>query len=289
MIVLSFDVGINNLAYAVIKKTKRTFRLLMWEKIGLMEDINVKHQCCGIMKNGKVCNKIASQILPIKNKAFCKNHVDQYNEYYNESDIFDSFTLCTNGSKCDKCKTSSKYTNVNGENFCTAHYKANIKKINKIEGLQKIKKVKIRAADMENLHVRLLKELDQRLPQFREIGVDTIAIENQPGLKNPRMKGIMHGIQTYFMIRGYLDDSFIKNIRLVNPCNKLSMGNDKELQISAVKNYKLTKSLGIQITINILTNSKSKHMLDILNKTKKKDDLCDAFLQGLYFLSKSKN
>ena len=47
------------------------------------------------------------------------------------------------------------------------------------------------------------------------------------------------------------------------------------------KKYKFTKNVGIIYTKDILKGQDN--WLDFLDSSKKKDDLCDSFLQGLYF------
>lgn len=51
------------------------------------------------------------------------------------------------------------------------------------------------------------------------------------------------------------------------------------------KNYAITKQLGIKYTEAILKATKQDNWLDHLNTYKKKDDLCDAFLQAYYYLN----
>ena len=54
------------------------------------------------------------------------------------------------------------------------------------------------------------------------------------------------------------------------------------------KKYKLTKESSIIYTNKLLTNNKENNWIDYLQKSKKKDDLCDCYLQGIYFIN-SKN
>lgn len=69
--VLSFDVGIKNLAYCLMNiddKTKR-FDIKNWGIINLADN---RKLCCFIKKSGEVCSKIANSVVKI----------DQYNTYY---------------------------------------------------------------------------------------------------------------------------------------------------------------------------------------------------------------
>ena len=51
------------------------------------------------------------------------------------------------------------------------------------------------------------------------------------------------------------------------------------------KAYKMTKELGIKYCKELISHLPE--WLAILNNHKKKDDLCDAFLQGAYYFEKT--
>ena len=114
-------------------------------------------------------------------------------------------------------------------------------------------------------------------------------------MKNPKMKAIASTLFDYFMIRGYVDKVHQLDIQLVRfmcPSNKLKVNNDNTIEVfKANKNekqkYKLTKALGIQYTKQLLNSDEEQ--LDYLDLYKKKDDICDAYLQGRYYLECIKN
>ena len=90
------------------------------------------------------------------------------------------------------------------------------------------------------------------------------------------------------MIRGLIDNpnGLMKKIYYLSPSNKIKVKNDDvEKELSKIKNeskkYKFTKNIGIIYTRDILKQNTK--WLAFLNESKKKDDLCDSFLQGLYF------
>jgi len=108
------------------------------------------------------------------------------------------------------------------------------------------------------------------------------------------MKSISISLYDYYLIRGIIDKeitkSNIKKVKFMSPSNKIKLAEDGELnKIVLAKNesvaYKLTKDLSIKYTKELI-----KHLpnwLDFLNQQKKKDDLCDAFLQGAYYFEKN--
>ena len=85
----------------------------------------------------------------------------------------------------------------------------------------------------------------------------------------------------------------MKNIQYLSPSNKLKI-NDVDLnkEIDKLhdksKKYKLTKESSIIYTNKLLINNKENNWIEYLQKSKKKDDLCDCYLQGIYFIN-SKN
>ena len=121
--------------------------------------------------------------------------------------------------------------------------------------------------------------------------VDQVIIENQPSLKNPKMKSISETLYNYFLCRGIIDTkvtmSPITIVKYISPSNKLKLNKDNTaLVLSNAKNvsdtYKLTKELGIKYTKMLIKNMPDK--LTHLSNYKKKDDLCDAFLQGYHYM-----
>jgi hypothetical protein len=87
--------------------------------------------------------------------------------------------------------------------------------------------------------------------------------------------------------------SSIKNVRFVSASNKLKIDEkttNKILNKNEAKNinntketreiYNLTKNLGKQYCCALIDNKDKEN----LNKYKKKDDMCDAFLQGFQYL-----
>jgi hypothetical protein len=107
-------------------------------------------------------------------------------------------------------------------------------------------------------------------------------------MKNPKMKSVAETLFTWFMIRGLIDkpEGRLKKILYLSPSNKIKVKNDDvDKELDKIKNeskkYKFTKNIGIIYTRDILKNDKK--WLDFMESNKKKDDLCDSFLQGLYF------
>ena len=90
----------------------------------------------------------------------------------------------------------------------------------------------------------------------------------------------------------------IKNIKLINASNKLKLGkklkeiNESENVVNIKSRYTKNKKLAILYTEYFLKNrlikSDYNKYQELFNEHKKKDDLADAFLQGLYYIELSK-
>ena len=140
--------------------------------------------------------------------------------------------------------------------------------------------------------------------------IDYILIENQPSLKNPKMKTIQVLVYSYFMIRTKIDvvdtdninnsiddtdtdtDNIITtpNIQFISALGKLKYCKDEEIEkmFNHLKSkYTVRKKKGIEYC--------KKYMSDIdvpnnnfFESNKKKDDLADSYLQAIQFMFKTK-
>ena len=130
-------------------------------------------------------------------------------------------------------------------------------------------------------------ELDKR-KEKDFFSVDYVLIENQPSLKNPKMKSVQMGVYCYFLMRGIIDsninNSSIKEIIFVSARCKLTIYDGPEIELKVKSKYTQRKKLAIAHTKYFLNNypDKSEYMIS----HKKKDDLCDSFLQALYYLKR---
>ena len=133
----------------------------------------------------------------------------------------------------------------------------------------------------------LFKELKGREELFMD--VDEIVIENQPVLKNPKMKSIQMMIYSFFLLNLINGDNKIRNIKLISPRNKLKIykGDIDETQFNIKSKYSLRKKLAVLYCAEMIENDKVNSLF--FSNHCKKDDLADSYLQGAYYLSKHKN
>ena len=133
--------------------------------------------------------------------------------------------------------------------------------------------------DLLILATRLMDIFDEH-PEFKNIPV--IVIENQPVLKNPKMKSIQMIVYSYFVQHNRNLTDF--QIKLFSARNKLNVYNGPPVEVNSKNKYTVRKKLSIEYTKYMIRNNPE--YLEFLVDHNKKDDLCDCFIQGACFLNK---
>lgn len=295
--ILSWDVGIKNLAYCMIEKNEEIndFKIKHWGVINLVDD---RQECDYIMTNKNKCEKnavssisnkddLVVDILNEKKCVYCCNsHKKKMTPVLEEIKYKPKDKIKI---KCNECNENAKYRiEKMGLNWCEKHNDKN--KINLIKKI-KIKKITLVTCSkqpIQNLAEKLFSRLDNELTNL--LSVDEVLIENQPSLINPTMKTISSLLYSYFIIRGITDKNKTKSnitlVKFVSPSNKLRVNEINTNKILDKKDntkekvYGLTKRLGEKYCKALITIDDC----NLLEKVKKKDDMCDAFLQGFRYL-----
>ena len=115
-------------------------------------------------------------------------------------------------------------------------------------------------------------------------GIDVVIIENQLSTLATRMKTLQGMITQYFIMRG------VPDIRFISATNKLKLFDPKkdgEADKADKADYADRKKRSIEITRSLITAAPLTSMQFTAHK--KKDDLADCFLQGVWWLSVSGN
>lgn len=313
MIIISWDVGVIHLAYCVLEYfPDSSVKILDWDEINLMEDEKISFTCCGKIKvnkgeDPKICGKNATYYLVAgymgESYGFCKTHLSQHSQYWSKDNTTKLFSQIT-GKYCNHKKTDGSECGKNAKYlftehftkiyYCTIHYKGALNKKIKEYSPQPIKNMIVKKYPTSQLQLILVKKLDNLVKHFARLGIEEVIIENQPSMKNPKMKAIAGTLFDYFMIRGYIDKIHNLDIQLVRfmcPSNKLKVNNKNTIEVFKATNkkvkYKLTKALSIQYTKKLLADDPLE--MEYLDLYKKQDDICDAYLQGRYYLEFVKN
>lgn len=295
-IICSFDVGITNLAYCIMKKENDDYKILRWNIINTMSDDDMRHlKCYYCQKPPKAFVKLLFDYMDLpagKLLGFCRKHCEYAYDY--ETFNIESLDICKEAGDApcmhkihggsSLCGKHGKYK-FDKHILCSLHYYAFRNKLVIEHSITPFKASKITKTPIKTIQLNLFKLLEKE-PEM--LSVDEIIIENQPSLKNPSMKSIASAIFNYFTIRSFIDNKgSIKNVQFISPSNKLKIDKDSATllaQASVNKKYKLTKELSIKYCLKLL--KQQPEWIEFLDKFKKKDDLCDSFLQGVYYLNK---
>lgn len=286
MKILSFDVGIKNLAYCLIHKDdNNNFKIEDWDVINLTDE---RIKCMCLNKNKKLCSSYATYSYMLNgNKIFCCNKHKK--EYIKPKIQIDG---CRDDDKCQYKNRKGNLCNkrakgiLDNKSLCNTHIKSESNLLIKKTGPSKIVSQNSNKISNFKLISKLSSELESRK---NLLTVNEVVIENQPSLINPIMKTISTFIYSYFYIRGIVDkkitESSIDMVRFISPSNKLKINKNhtkKLIGSDKKKAYEVTKKLSRIYCKALIKDDNDK--LELLNTHNKKDDLCDAFLQGFYCL-----
>ena len=216
--------------------------------------------------------KYLSFDVGIKNLAFCS--LDDNKKILDWGIInLDKNPICQCGLQKECCKSSTYIVTCdNGETkySCTTHTKK-----------YKKKKKMNTSRDIFNLSKIMINELN--LKEF--LSHEIICIENQPALKNPVMKTVQMILYSYFMIEGATKDTPVNEVHMINARNKLKVYKGPEVECKFTDKYKKNKYLSVEYTKLMILEEDNKFIV-LFTESKKKDDLADAYLQGIYFIDK---
>ena len=216
--------------------------------------------------------KILSFDVGIKNLAYCLlNSEDNSIEDWGILNISVD-PVCEHQMKHRKCDNTAKKMIKDTEfKLCTSHCKNKEYKDKKLRNVRKI----------ENPMFELGKQIVKKLNEKENLlNVDIVCIENQPALKNPTMKSVQMILYSYFLMNGT-----INNIQMINARNKLKVYKGPEVECKFTDKYKKNKYLSVEYT-KLMILEEDQEFIDLFNESKKKDDLADAYLQGIYFIEK---
>jgi hypothetical protein len=136
--------------------------------------------------------------------------------------------------------------------------------------LESIFKINCNKIDLIEVGRNIKYKLD---PLFKD--VDIVIIENQISPIASRMKTIQGMIAQYFIMKN--DNT---KIEFISATNKLKAF----LEDSQTTKYSQRKKLSIEKCKELLENDKMNNWISFFQTHKKKDDLSDCFLQGIWYI-----
>ncbi len=299
MKLISFDVGIKNMAYCYLSYENNQLEIVDWGVLNLMNEETSEIETCNFQMQGKkktdpskICGKKAKYSKGVD--CFCEKHAKKNSQ----------FMIPTKETELPYLKKQKIDTllKIGRGNFLLMDYEETKPKkesiVNTIHTFyqnkcfQTIAKDKQKKAGEVDL-IEIGKNMKKCLNNIA--GIDKIThviIENQISPIANRMKTIQGMLAQYFIMN---DDKL--DIYFVSSSHKLKQFSEHELQNKFVEkeiaessykpknnpNYKENKKDGIYYTSIILKNNNGfQKWIDSMN-TKKKDDLADSFLQGIWF------
>ena len=286
MKILSIDVGIKNLALCILETTTNNcnFIIKYWDVINLFEEQNKLCQFNIQNKKNKSYKQCNKQAKYHKNNCFyCKTHAAKTEYKLPTSDLnkykrmkldelnklVQDYYILAIPLAVGSVPPTTKATLIKSiESFI---------KNNVFENISTMKCNEISLIDIGIA----IKEKLEKLDTFVFSNIDIILIENQISPIANRMNCIQGMLTQYFIMKN------MNNIRFVSAANKLKMfiGNKKTT-------YSERKKLSVEETKKLLIkmegdNVEKDKIIEMFNKHKKKDDLADCFLQGIWYKGSS--
>jgi len=274
MNILSIDVGIKHLAVCVLCYKKEIgYTIDCWNVIDLCD--TKKYICCAKQKNDKPCKNNAK--FEKNGYLYCKKHAKD-----------SGFLIPTPELKPVKIKKANmtKLKGIISKYQIPYVYEKNKKITRKNQMIQSIvETIQVKYLDhLKNTNknanhlnmVTLGLNLKKKFKNIFDYGsIHTVLIENQIGPIALRMKCLQG------MIMQHLIENDVTNIIQVSSGNKL-----KDFLNGKKTTYSERKKIGIKVTRDLLEKKNELHgWTEEFNKSKKKDDLADCFLQGLWYIN----
>ena len=211
--------------------------------------------------------------IGIKNLCYCTLNSDRKIVDWKILNISNDVPCChllRNKTECGKGAT-----HICGDKYlCNTH--------SKHKSYGKVKKFK----NKKNSLFYIGQNLIQQLSQIDVTDVTDVIVENQPSLKNPTMKSIQMIVYSYFLMNGVCNrDSKIERLEMINARNKLKVYKGEPVECDIKDTYKRNKWLAVEYCKRMIVDEKQEY-IDLYNESKKKDDLSDSYLQGIYYIDK---
>lgn len=262
MIVLSIDPGIINLGICLLETSgddNKSFNILLWEVVNIsgLEEPVVKEKVIKEKCSNEKCKCNAKFIA--NNLLYCKKH--------------NMLPLLPIGIKPSLSKTEmlkilgivdTKQTKQQILNTYSTPIPKPIVKKDKLNGSN---------VPIINISYEIKNKLNALFSHVTHI--DHVVFENQIGKYAARLKTVQGMLAQYFVMNNHMH---IGKMCIVSAINKL-----KHLDLGTTE-YDDRKSA----SVTNCSESLPPQWLTFLNTHDKQDDLCDAYLQGMWFIKKMK-
>lgn len=256
MKLISFDVGLRNLAYCVLEGTNRTnVRILDWNIIDILGEQSGLdnprcHKCMtsATWKHATEGTLACTKHKPKKTKKLTKTEINKQTSEQLQQEIERLGLTCPNKRKTDMVT------------LLYLHHRQNT-------WLRCVKSAF--SGSVIDLAPAIVQSLDRRSSIWS--GATKVCFENQPDRRMFAVQGMLH---MYFCCRGFV----CEGVSATHKLNNMVTIDDR------VDSYKGRKKTGIVHAQELVPRDWVAHMM----KHPKKDDLADSFLQGLWVMEHTK-
>ena len=269
MKIISFDVGIKNLAYCIFDvNSDKTYKIEDWGVLDLIG--KPVFNCCAKQKKKphQICGKKASYMDKEQN-YFCKQHAKGIELSIPAKELSD---MALKRYKLTELKELAEKYKIKYETpILKAVLLGMIKKYREDKYLKHIVEEKVDTG-LVTMSINLTHIFDTLL---KDTKIDCVLIENQISKIASTMKTIQGMITQYFVM------THVDNIHYISSFNKLKLFTESKKNYT----YKERKHLGIKCALKEIIKTQENKWLTLFEKHKKKDDLADSFLQGLWYIN----
>ena len=290
--ILSIDVGIKNLAFCLLEiNENKTITIIKWDIIDLTKtqqenEIKIGCSCLKQQSKPKKKQQISNEIITLCNGVskftkngiyYCLKHAKTQPFLFPSNNLKPSFINKQKIGELIKISGLIKYKDTQGENKLETFKKPEIvSQLNEFinnNSFELIEIVNASKLDLVTIGKNIQSNLDILLKEDL-VDIDTIIIENQISPIANRMKTIQGMMAQYFIMKN-------ENIKIdfVSSSNKL-----KEFNKGEKTTYSDRKKLGIKKCVELIDKTPQFFIWkEFFITHKKKDDLSDSLLQGLWY------
>ena len=306
MRLISFDVGIKNLAYCVfsIDGISKAWSISEWNCANLIASpLQESEQvvCCQLIKAKKktdpehICGKKAKWYTPGSNEprqAYCEFHAKMHTEWI----IPTSKNAASRIHKMKMNELEMEHKKLfpdadMGNKQRKSYYVERILKYYESNCFQSVNAgpiVKTKTAsevDLVTIGRAIKRQLDN---DTSVVDITHVIIENQISTIASRMKTIQGMIAQYFIMR-FGDNVSVEFVSSHNKLKGFTMPIQDGDTEKTKSSYKANKSDGIAICRRFFdANNEMEKWKSDFDKSKKRDDLADCFLQGVWYMKTNK-
>ena len=258
MKLLSVDIGLRNLAMCILDCGQSDIQIVRWDVVDLLPPAAC-HKCTS-----------ARAVYALGDMLYCRKCAND-----------DPSVVLPTPALLDACKPPYNWELMYKRGLVFRDCKQSAASVKRATATRLLKVYKHRPAASVPLQ-EVASALDSKFEEFsRGHKFDLVAIENQIGPQAIRMKAVQ-AMLTQLIVSGGWTRGWDR-IVYVSAKDKL-----KECAGTKGKDYEGRKKLAVNICIALLENSPAvAHWFQAFNAHPKKDDLADAYLQGVV-VAKSK-